>query len=245
MGKRSISLLVIAALVGAITFVGVADAQAPDAGTIEGTVLDVVSADPLGGIEVCLSVDGLDAQALCVLTADDGTWEFTDLASGSYTVDYTDPAGVFEPLSVTVDFVASGSLAAEASLAPVSPPPTPTATSIPFPTPTPTATATPSPTPTATSTPSPTPTATTTPTPTVDCANVPIPTVVNGQFFPPSIPVCEPGLTPSATPTATSIPTPTAVVAPGRGLITGTITVLSDASPVFGAQVCALSLIHI
>lgn len=208
-----------------------ADAQA-GSGRIEGTVTDATTGDPIEGIEVC-ATSFVHVGCNANTTDLTGRYEIDGLPTGNYVVDFIDVDNRYARACF-----GSGTCNSPQRVGLVSPQTRSgidARLSLMFPTATPTPFGSSVPTPTATVTPTPTST------------TVPLP-----QATPTATPTAGPPPGSTPTPTSTAAPTPTATAAPpvtpsptptlraGEATISGTITVLSNGDPVFGARVCAV-----
>lgn len=70
-------------------------------GSMTGDVVDASTGVGLYDVDVCAAVDAQAAS--CVRTSGLGSFLIDELASGRYTVVVSDPAGLYEPVSTTVD----------------------------------------------------------------------------------------------------------------------------------------------
>lgn len=70
-------------------------------GSMTGEVVAAASGLGLYDIDVCAAIDG--QAATCVRTTALGSFRLEGLASGSYTVAITDPAGLYEPFTTTAE----------------------------------------------------------------------------------------------------------------------------------------------
>lgn len=99
MGKRIVSVLLLAALVGTVTFIGVADAQAPDPpapeqAVITGTITVLADGSPIFGAQVC-AISAFPATEVCAFSNAIGVYVIDNVPPGNYTIEATDLAGRF------------------------------------------------------------------------------------------------------------------------------------------------------
>jgi uncharacterized repeat protein (TIGR01451 family) len=190
-------------------------------GSISGVVFNDIngnlaqdSGEPgIGGVTVTATGPSCPGPSGCTTTtAADGSYLFTGLGAGSYTVVETNPSGYVSttPDSVNVSLSAGGSGTANFGDELPTPTATPTSTATDTPTQTPTRTPTATPTSTATNTPTQTPTRTPTATPTSTATDTPTQTPTRTPTATPTSTATDtPTQTPTQTPTRTATATPT------------------------------------